>query len=154
MDRTEAARRLDASFQPSADDATNPGALWASAYARASETRDEALAALAKLDSLRIVLPPTLRSYDISRVLFLAGRGQEARPGLERLAKRCSDRLLNPRNWLRSHLYLGELDEQAGNKTSACAHYAKVLERWGHAKPKSVTADEARAHATKLGCGL
>jgi hypothetical protein len=57
-------------------------------------------------------------------------------------------------NWVHTHLYLGELDEQSGDKPSACAHYAKVLDRWGHAKPRSVTADEARAHATKLGCGL
>jgi hypothetical protein len=56
------------------------------------------------------------------------------------------------RDWGRSQLYLGELDEQAGDKPSACANCAKVLERWGHAKPRSVTADEARAHATRLGC--
>jgi serine/threonine-protein kinase len=66
----------------------------------------------------------------------------------------CSDALLVTRNWVHSNLYLGELDEQSGNKASACGHYAKVLERWGHAKPRSVTADEARAHATKLGCSL
>jgi serine/threonine protein kinase/tetratricopeptide (TPR) repeat protein len=152
MDRAEAARRLEASFQLLAHDAPSLRDLWEGAYAGASETREEAVAAVAKLDTLRIVLPATLHSYDISRVLFLAGRGEDARPGLERLTKRCSDRLLDPRNWLRSHLFLGELDEQAGDKTSACAHYAKVLERWGHAKPRSVTADEARAHATKLGC--
>ena len=66
----------------------------------------------------------------------------------------CSAVLLVSRNVVHAHLYLGELDEQSGDKPSACAHYAKVLDRWGRAKPRSVTADEARAHATKLGCGL
>jgi hypothetical protein len=56
--------------------------------------------------------------------------------------------------WAWEELRLGELDEQSGNNPSACAHYAKLLERWGHAKPRSVTADEARARATKLGCAL
>jgi hypothetical protein len=56
--------------------------------------------------------------------------------------------------WVHSELYLGELDEKAGNKAAACGHYTKVLGRWGHAKPRSVSADEARAHAGKLGCSL
>jgi serine/threonine-protein kinase len=125
---------------------------WAEVYASAAETRAEALAAVAKLDALRLAVPTGWGRAASSRTLFLAGRGDDARPGLEYLAGTCSYVLLNPRNWAHAHLYLGELDEQSGDKPSACAHYAKVLERWGHAKPRSVTADEARARATKLAC--
>jgi serine/threonine-protein kinase len=86
--------------------------------------------------------------------MFLAGRETEARPWLEDFAKICTVPFLSTRTWARTVLYLGETDENAGQKDSACASYAKVLERWGHAKPRSVTADEARAHAKALGCGL
>jgi hypothetical protein len=34
----------------------------------------------------------------------------------------------------------------------ACAAYKVVLDRWGHAKPRSVTADQARERAKALGC--
>jgi len=54
--------------------------------------------------------------------------------------------------WALSHLFLGELDEQNGDKAGACGHFAKILERWGHAKPRSVTADEARVRAKTLVC--
>ena len=60
--------------------------------------------------------------------------------------------LLASRNSIHAHLFLGELDEQSGDRASACHHYGKVLEHWGHAKPRSVVADEARAHSAKLGC--
>jgi serine/threonine-protein kinase len=88
---------------------------------------------------------------------WMAGRGEEARPRLERVARSCSGILGGPFGtfmWARTHLYLDELDEQRGDKAAACAQFAKILDRWGHAKPRSVTADEARAHARKLGCDL
>jgi serine/threonine-protein kinase len=131
----------------------SPGSAWLYAYADGVETPAEASAAVAKLDALGIALPRTEQSM-VGRVLFLAGRHEDARPPLQADVTVCSNSLLFARNWVRDHLYLGELDEQAGNKPSACAHYAVVLSRWGHAKPRSVTADEARAHATKLGCAL
>jgi hypothetical protein len=71
---------------------------------------------------------------------------------LETIGKGCSYVLLATRNWIHAHLYLGELDEQAGDEASACGHYAKVLDRWGHAKPRSVTADKARERVKALGC--
>jgi tetratricopeptide (TPR) repeat protein len=152
LDRAEASRRLDETFHHLTEGGWDPSVAWAEVYASAAETRAEALAAVAKLDALRLAVPTGWGRAASSRTLFLAGRGDDARPGLEYLAGTCSYVLLNPRNWAHAHLYLGELDEQSGDKPSACAHYAKVLERWGHAKPRSVTADEARAHATKLGC--
>ena len=53
---------------------------------------------------------------------------------------------------IQSHLFLGETLEHRGDKAGACAEYARVLQRWGHAKPKSVTANAAREHARSLGC--
>jgi len=82
--------------------------------------------------------------------LFLAGRGEEARSFLS--IDWCSSPFAYTQNWVHNQLYLGEADERAGDTASACAHYAKVIERWGHAKRRSVTLDEARAHAGKLGC--
>ena len=58
----------------------------------------------------------------------------------------------HPFETVRADLALGQLHEQAGDTAAACARYARVLERWGHARPRSVTADEARMRATKLGC--
>jgi serine/threonine-protein kinase len=152
LDRAEASRRLDETFHHLTEKGWDPSLAWAAVYAVAAETRAEALAAVTKLDALRLAVPPGYQRVSTSRTLFLAGREDDARPRLEDIARTCSYVLLNTRNWAHAHLYLGELDEQAGDKPSACAHYAKVLERWGHAKPRSVTADEARAHATKLGC--
>jgi len=147
-----ASRRREEAFQAFVAQKAEPGIAWTRAYAQSAETPDEARAAVAKLDAVHATLPspPTAAA---TRTLFLAGRTSEARPLLEQQALSCSSTLLDTRDWVRSHLYLGELDEQAGNKSSACDHFAKVLARWGHAKPRSVSADEARAHVTKLGCG-
>jgi serine/threonine-protein kinase len=88
-----------------------------------------------------------------ARVLFMAGR-EEARERLEPKARRCAGVLQNTPAWAQSHLYLGQLDEAAGRTPEACGHYGQVLSRWGHAKPRSVTADEARFRAGKLRCAL
>jgi serine/threonine-protein kinase len=56
--------------------------------------------------------------------------------------------------WLRDRFLLGLALEEQGRGAEACAQYSAILARWGHARPRSVSADEARAHATKLGCGL
>ena len=66
----------------------------------------------------------------------------------------CGPHVSNPPLYAHSNLFLGEMDEEAGDTASACFHYARVLALWGHAKPRSVTADEARSHARRLGCVL
>ena len=151
LDRADADRRLDETFQALLHTGLGPETAWAASYAYASETRPEAIAAVAKFDALKIPVPRMWRGAT-SRTFFLAGRGDVARSLAEPFVRRCSDVLLVTRNWIHAQLYLGELDEQAGDRASACGHYGKVLERWGHASPRSVTADEARAHATKLAC--
>jgi serine/threonine-protein kinase len=127
---------------------------WLLFYADAARTAEEAKEALAALP--RFVVTP----YDgelgqearMGRVLWLAGRADEAEPHLRRALAACPawhELLVR----LRAALALGELLEAKGDKPGACAAYGEVLARWGHAKPRSITADEARAHAAKLACG-
>jgi len=163
----EASRRLDGEFQALVEEdlrpmplspqtkwqGWDPSTAWAAVYASASDTPAEALAAVAKLDELHITPSTTDWLGPTSRALFLAGRGDQARPLLADTLTFCSSALLFSRGSMRAHLYLGELDEHAGDRASACDHYGKVLDRWGHARPRSITADEARVRAGKLGCG-
>jgi len=159
LDRTEASRHLDAAYASIFDAKTDPSmtrgaastTAWAMTYASASETAAEAAVAVAKLDALG-GQPLASWSPAAARTLFLAGRGEAARASFEKTVQVCSNTLLATRSWNRAHLYLGELDELRGERASACAHYAKVVERWGHATPRSVTADDARTHAKALGC--
>jgi TolA-binding protein len=51
-----------------------------------------------------------------------------------------------------AELDLGRALEQTGETAAACAAYAKVTERWGHAKPRSVTAEAAAAGFRRLRC--
>ncbi|HTR96402.1 MAG TPA: hypothetical protein VMH61_00725, partial [Candidatus Acidoferrales bacterium] len=53
---------------------------------------------------------------------------------------------------LRKKLLLGRVLEQKGDTAGACEQYGAILERWGNAKPKSTTADAARARSKALGC--
>lgn len=128
-----------------------PPQAWVVGDARVARTRDEAVAALAVRPPLE-QLPSGFQLDVVGRVSALAGRSDEALQMLSRAAGDCMV-LDHPFETVRANLELGELYEQAGDTASACARYARVLERWGNAKPRSVTADEARAHATKLGCG-
>ena len=147
----DADRRLEEAFQELLKTGAIAANAWAATYASSAETKTEAVEAVKKLDAVSSDLPTAWRGT-LARVLFLAHRQVSAQPLLEQLTSRCTDPLLNTRNWIRAHLYLGEIDEQKGRKTAACAHYAKVIERWGHATPRSVAADEARAHAAGLAC--
>jgi serine/threonine-protein kinase len=151
LDGREASRRIAAAFAATTATGVPPANAWAQTYAYAVQTPSEATAAVAKLDELDAGAPTTFRGA-ASRALFLAGRGEQARPTLEHNVRSCSAVFGYAMNWVHSHLYLGELDERAGNLEGACGHYAKVVERWGNAKPRSVAADEARAHAAKLHC--
>ncbi len=83
---------------------------------------------------------------------MLAGRPGPIRSLFEVTMKGCHVVNDDPVYPILNNFYLGLYEEQQGNRDPACAQYAKVLERWGHAKPRSVIADDARAHATKLGC--
>jgi serine/threonine-protein kinase len=97
------------------------------------------------------------------RVLMMAGKLDEALPVLKRAAARCSILPIDGGGWswwrgyqpfayVRSHLWLGHALEAKGDRAGACRAYGEVLHRWEGAKPRSITADEARERARVLGC--
>jgi serine/threonine-protein kinase len=47
---------------------------------------------------------------------------------------------------------LGEALAATGDTAGACAEYESVIDLWGRAKPRSVTAERAREQARRLGC--
>jgi serine/threonine-protein kinase len=137
----------------------DPVAAWLDVYAvgaGVAHSADEAREALAaQPQGVRL---PSLEGDIISagylgQTYLLAGRLDDAIPMLRRAVASCPypDGAIWFRLWAAEPL--GEALEQKGDKDGACAAYAEVLSRWGNAKPRSVTADAARAHAKKLGCG-
>jgi eukaryotic-like serine/threonine-protein kinase len=49
-------------------------------------------------------------------------------------------------------LHLAEAREASGDDPGACEAYRAVLDRWGGAKPRSMTAEAARARVRALAC--
>jgi eukaryotic-like serine/threonine-protein kinase len=152
LDRGVARSRITAAFDAAVAGGLSPDRAWAETFAFSAQTTAEATDATAKLDELGVAPPALWWEGSSARTMFMADRKEQARRWLERVSRSCSGAITNTLNWLHSHLYLGELDEEVGDKASACAHYAKVLEFWGRARPRSVTADAARARGKKLGC--
>jgi serine/threonine-protein kinase len=132
--------------------------LWLFAYAMAVTDREDATLALAKLPEFSPAHGGALpRIYmgragiHIGRVYLLAGRPAEAIAPLDSAAHSC-EALLEPFDHTHSILALATALEQTGDIDRACAAYARVLQRWGHAKPRSVSADEAKLRWSALRC--
>jgi serine/threonine-protein kinase len=128
--------------------------LWLYAYARAAYSPESARAALearAAYDPLPPYRPNAFVEADVGRVYLLAGQAREAVSWLERATRRCMV-LLDPFEYVRAHLLLGQAREAAGDTPGACSAYQGVLDRWGQARPRSVTAERARERARALGC--
>jgi serine/threonine-protein kinase len=130
----------------------NLGDLWFFAHAdgiERPEEADEAIAAFGKLPpgslSKRTI---RLHGERLGKMYLLAGRVDEALPFLLPENQPCRA----PGDGHALSFYLGLAREQKGDKDGACAAYAKVLAPWGKARPRSVTADQARARARALGC--
>ncbi len=128
---------------------------WVLGYATPASTRDEALEALAAAPQ---PLPrvPTNQFHregfgDPGKVLLLAGRSAEALPLLRVAASSCSA-LAAPLDHTWANLNLGLALEAVGDASGACVAYQVVLDRWGSAKPRSVSAGRARARSGALGC--
>ena len=128
--------------------------LWVEAYARAAETRADAESALlhAPPGVPRLLAGDLLESEAIGRVYFLAGKATDAIPFLERAANACSTRK-HPFAIPKARYFLGLALEQTGNVKGACQAYRHLLDVWGTAKPRSVTAELARGRASALHCG-
>jgi serine/threonine-protein kinase len=123
---------------------------WAASAATPEEAR-EALDAQARYGPLPSYRPNTLVEAYVGRTFLLAGRADEAARWLDVAARRCRA-LSAPVEHTRAHLWLGLAREALGDRARACAAYRAVLDRWGHARPRSATADRARERSAALGC--
>jgi serine/threonine-protein kinase len=112
-----------------------------------------AVESLARHEPLPWFRPETLIDASVGRTFALAGREDEALEWLEHATRSCYA-LSFPMEHTRAHLWLGQTYEKNGDKRGACAAYRVVVDRWGQAKPKSVTAEEARERFQALGCGF
>jgi serine/threonine-protein kinase len=130
------------------------GDLWIAGWALPATTPEQAAAALRVLPEFGVLPPfsPTVPAGAfVGHVYRLAGRGAEAVEALRRGVATCT-LLSEPFAHTRAGLELGLALEAAGDRAGACEAYAIPLERWGHARPRSVTAEAARARSASLGC--
>ena len=134
------------------DQRGHQGYIWAVGFAEPAETRVEAEEALSALAGKPPVLPLTgIFGASIGRTYLLAGRVDEALPHLRKVAVSglaFGEALLHTQ----TQGWLGDALAAKDDKPGACASYAKVLARWGHAKPRSVSADHARERMKSLAC--
>ncbi len=128
-----------------------PPELWAVGDAAYAATPDEARAALATRPPLDRLPVDGVLAMRVAHLSFLAERYEEAETLLEAHARDC--RVFDdPFGAVQSHLELGVAREHLGKHDAACEAFREVLTRWGHAKPRSVTADAARAGMKRLAC--
>jgi serine/threonine-protein kinase len=130
------------------------GLLWIAGWAVPTTTAQQAgdaLSALAEYGGLPAFTPTVPAIAYAGRVYRLAGRTGEAVEALRRGVATCT-LLGEPIAHTRASLDLGLALEAQGDRAGACAAYKVPVARWGHAKPRSVTAEQARAHAAALGC--
>jgi serine/threonine-protein kinase len=128
--------------------------LWMHAFPPLADTPAEArdaLAAEARFGPLPAYRPKVLTTADIGRLHLLAGHADDAIRFLEDATKSCRA-LEHPVLHTRAHDWLGRAREEKGDKAGACAAYRVVIERWGAANPRSVTAEHARERGKALGC--
>ncbi len=127
--------------------------VWIAAHALAARDRTEAERALA-VEANFAPLHPQVSPFDLyarGRAYALAGRAREARGFLERASRHCE--VLGSVERVRARKLLADLDASEGRSSSACDGYAAVLGDLGHGSLRSVTAEAARADASRLGCG-
>jgi serine/threonine-protein kinase len=127
---------------------------WADAYFAPGEpTPAQAADAFAALGDLGGEMPePDAWRYEdqlvpIGALCLAAGRLDEAVRWLSLAANVC--RVTPP---VHAQYLLARTHETRGEKAEACTGYTTVLQAWGRARPRSVTADAARLHMKRLGC--
>jgi serine/threonine-protein kinase len=130
------------------------GYIWLHGYAATVETPEDARAALAALpayEPLPAYYPGTIVEAAAGLTFLLGGRVDEATALLSRPTKSCRA-LAFPLEHTRAHEWLGRALEAKGDKKGACSAYMVVLDRWGNAKPRSVTTEKAKIRADEIGC--
>jgi len=130
------------------------GYLWIVGWAAFASTRDEANGALAALPSfggLPHFSPNGPAMALVGHAYLLADRTDDAIAALREGNATCT-LMHDPMGSTRGWLDLGTALEQKGDKAGACDAYRVVVTRWGKAKPRSVTADKAKARMGALAC--
>jgi serine/threonine-protein kinase len=87
----------------------------------------------------------------VGKALALTGDVERGLPLLESAGHAC-DFVEESIERVQGLYWLGFAREKKGDAAGACEAYGRVLGYWGHAKPRSVTADKARARMKVLGC--
>ena len=126
---------------------------WAQLYAGFAESADEAKDALGKLNDF-LPLPPDSRrtaafDAEIGKSYALAGNAEAALGPLRRVTSACIA-LGSPILQTRSFYFLGMALETKGDLDGAKAAYQTVIDRWGNAKPRSRTAEDAKKRLKQL----
>jgi len=140
---------------PSALLGDGPADRWAVAFAGAASTAADAKEALAAIPADGA--EPALLRRDVAwrddagRAYWLAGDAAHGLPLLQAAARTC-DGLRHPIEAVHASADLGAALEATGDALGACAAYAKVVEQWGAAKPRSITADRAKQRVVALKC--
>jgi len=134
---------------------TTPGMRWIVGYAFPAVDDVDANAALAALAQYQ-PLPGSLRrgvAFDdaIGEVQRLSGNSAGALASLQRAWRSCGA-VDAPLPKVRSGYHLGLVLEAKDDSKGACEAYRSVVARWGQAKPRSVTAEKAKARIRALGC--
>jgi serine/threonine-protein kinase len=128
--------------------------VWLHGYAATVDTDEDAHEAIDALPSYGGAVPvytPNAGPVSIGWVYFLAGRANEALPFLRSAARSCTG-LREPIAHVRAHHQLGRALEAIGDREAACREYELVLDRWGKARPESVTAEQTKARVRSLKC--
>ncbi len=118
-----------------------------------AETPAEGATAKKRLADL-MPLPMELRydgNFIVAKAEFLANDLDSAIPALRRAAGACYV-LDQPTDVARAQLMLGDALSARGDVSGACAAYGSVVERWGSAKPRSVSAEIAKKSMGRLPC--
>jgi serine/threonine-protein kinase len=129
---------------------------WIELVARPARSAEDARAALALLPEWSPLPPVTLDVWDAEsrgRLYLLVGEAEKAVPLLQHSATRCH----LSEDWeladqLRASEELGDALEATGDTAGACAAWGDVISHWGHAKPRSLTAEKAKAGMKRVGC--
>jgi serine/threonine-protein kinase len=125
---------------------------WVMYSAMSATTREDAVAALASV-------PPEVAgmTWDVAHLAMghlyaLAGRSDEAAAALEAGLLGCEVlRMAVAR--VRAHVELAGVYEAKGDAARACEQHRWVVQRWGGAKPRSITAEGSRRALARLRCG-
>ncbi len=126
---------------------------WALVYGGFAETLDEARDALSKMEQYSPLPPESRRTmrFDLAlgKAYALAGKNDDALPPLRAVSNACI-RLGSPIEQTRALYFLGLALENKGDLDGARKAYQTVVDRWGNAKPKSRTAEDAKKRLKQL----